>query len=89
MEKCEVGERAIMKFRGALVDALCEIAPDACTDCAACENRKKALHANILRLLCSMLKAVLLHYKFFAADIKKLDCKIDPYNPCITNNHTN
>ena len=55
MEKFKVGERATMKFRGMLVNLLCEIAPEVYVECEFYKNKKIVLHVNMLRPLCGML----------------------------------
>ena len=89
MKKCKVGEREMMKFRGIFVEILCKIAPEACKGYVAHENGKKIACANMLKLLCGMLKAALLHHKKFVSDIAKLGCKVNPYGLCIMNKHVN
>ena len=79
----------IMKFRGILVDMLCEITPDAHVDCVVHENGKKVQHMNVLRLLHSILKAALLYYKKFIVDVTKSSYKINPHDPCVANKYAN
>ena len=55
MEKFKVGERVIMKFRGILVNLLCEIAPEVYIEYVFYENKKIVLYVNMLRPLCGML----------------------------------
>ena len=57
------GEQMTLKIHRALADMLCKIALEVYKDFVTYHNsNNKILHASILKPLCRMLKALILHY---------------------------
>ena len=72
--------------RGALVDALVEIAPDIYGPYVRTD--KKGVKTLILRChntIYGTMVTSILHYKTFSRMIKHLGFKINPYDPCVAN----
>jgi hypothetical protein len=82
-------EKIIMKIRGALVDILCEIAPEVYQEYVIQEGKDKVLYVHMLKALYGMLVASLLYYKKFRKDIEDIGYKINPYDMCVANKMVN
>ena len=78
-------EKNIMKIRGALVDILCEIAPEVYESYVLQEGKDKVIYVHMLRALYGMLVASILYYKQFRSDIESIGYKINPYDVCVAN----
>ena len=86
MPKDESGERTIMKFRGILVDILCEIDPEVYSKYVTRDSgNNKILYVSMLKPLYGMLRASILYYKQFVNDIKSIGYELNPYDPCVAN----
>ena len=78
-------EKIIMKIRGALVDILCEIAPEVYESYVLQEGKDKVIYVHMLQALYGMLVASILYYKQFRSDIESIGYKINPYDVCVAN----
>ena len=85
----DVGERVVMKIRGALVDMLLELAPEVYTPYVTMENGQKVLYVICLKALYGMLVSSMLYYKKFRKDIEEVGYEVNPYDPCVANKKIN
>lgn len=83
------GERIIMKIRGALVDMLVDIAPDAYAEFVTFQHGQKVLYVRMLKALYGMLTSSLLYYKKFKKDMEEIGFELNPYDPCVANRVVN
>jgi hypothetical protein len=86
MPELEEGqERVIMKFKGAVLEILVELAPDLYGPYVVLEDGKRVLYLQVLRALYGMLVAALLWYRQFREDLESVSFKFDVYDPCVAN----
>ena len=89
IDQKEGEEKIIMKIRGALVDMLIEICPEQYEEHVVYEGKHKVLYVRMLKALYGMLKASILYYKKFRADIESIGYIINPFDPCVANKTIN
>ena len=52
-------EQVLMKLREAVAELMVRVSPEIYSDCATYENGKTILHAELLKVLCGLLKSAL------------------------------
>ena len=73
-----------MKIKGAMINMLLEI-DETCKDYVTHEQGQRVPCVHIQRAIYGMLMSGLLFYKKFRASVKKIGCKVNPYDPCVAN----
>ena len=72
----------MMKTRGQLSEMLLEIDPENRKDFVIGEGRDKVLHERVLKALCVILMASILHHNEFENHIEAVGCQINPCDIC-------
>ena len=81
----ENNKKIILKIRGILVDTLVEMAPKACQEYVVHEKGNKVLCIPMLKVLCGMIKALLLCCEKFRKDVESTGNVVSPHNACVAN----
>ena len=79
-----------MQLHGPLATLLVDLAPEVygpylMTD----KNEQLVLYVQVLNALYRLMKAALLYYQWFVANIKSIEFELNPYDACITNKTVN
>ena len=85
IEEAIVGERIIMKIRGALVQILVEMDYEKYGKFVCIENGQEVLYVVMSRALYGMIQSSILYYRKFRKDIETIGFKVNPYDPCVAN----
>ena len=88
IEEAIVGERIIMKIRGALMDILVEMDSIKYKDYVVKENGRSVLYVRMCKALYGMIQSSLLYYRKFRKDIESIGFKVNPYDACVANRKT-
>ena len=79
-------DKAVMHLCGPLALLMADLALDFYGPCLKKDrNRQPVLYICLLNALYGIMKAALLYYRRFIADIKSIGFKLNPYDPCIAN----
>ena len=85
IEEAIIGERIIMKIRGALVQILVEMDYEKYGKFVCIENGQEVLYVVMSRALYGMIQSSILYYRKFRKDIETIGFKVNPYDPCVAN----
>jgi hypothetical protein len=79
-------DKAIMRLRGKLVVLMVKVAPEIYTKYVIINPKgETVLYVRLLNALYGIMKAALLYYQSFVADLKPIGFEINPYDPCVAN----
>ena len=83
-------DRVIMRFRGRLVDYLCDIAPEVYKPFIHQDkHNNKVLYCEVMNVIYGTMKAAILFYKKLNKDLNELGFECNPYDPCVMNRNIN
>ena len=79
-------DKAIVRLRGPLADALIRLDPDRYKPYATMDKKgQTVLYVQIKNALYGIMRAALLYYQRFVGDIQSIGFEINPYDPCVAN----
>jgi hypothetical protein len=79
-------DKAIMRLRGKLAELMVKVAPEIYTKYVIVNSKgETVLYVRLLNALYGIMKAALLYYQRFVADLKSIGFEINPYDPCVAN----
>ena len=85
IEEAMVGQRIIMKIRGALVTILTEMDYEKYGDFVTIEKGQPVLYVVMSKALYGMIQSSILYYRKFRNDIEQIGFEVNPYDPCVAN----
>ena len=79
-----------MRLRGKLAELLVAVSPEIYNKYVTINNKGETiLYVRLLNALYGLLKAALLYYRKFVADIKSIGFELNPYDRCVANKMVN